>query len=154
MFDWITEFAAWLLILPAVLFFIIYIFFASFPKTRNRAPKWAADGSTFFLILAVHVWMLLLFGHSFLLYLLLVLFILGIVIIIAYARRDGELYVSRVFRTYWRLCFFCFWFSILIALCDWSCTCTYLSAFKLMNVLFWGIKWGMVLPATCPHFIF
>lgn len=73
----------------------------------------AADLSTIFLIIAVHFFMIVLFNRSFLLYILLFLFILGIVIVVTAAKKEGEIQFRKILRGYWRLCFFilryCMW---------------------------------------------
>lgn len=50
----------------------------------------AADLSTIFLIIAVHFFMIVLFNRSFLLYILLFLFILGIVIVVTAAKKKAR----------------------------------------------------------------
>ncbi|WP_167628689.1 DUF3397 domain-containing protein [Listeria valentina] len=108
MLNWTTEISAWLIVCPVFLFFFLYWGLKWGLKSQPRALRWSADLTTLFFILADHFWMVQLFGRSFLLYILLVLFILGIGIVILFALRDGELRLERVFRTYWRLCFFIF----------------------------------------------
>ncbi len=77
MFDWLTNSTAIIIILPVVVF-ILTMFFSSFKlKKSQRRIMLAADLSTIFLIIAVHFFMIVLFNRSFLLYILLFLFILG-----------------------------------------------------------------------------
>ncbi|MBC1520446.1 DUF3397 domain-containing protein [Listeria aquatica] len=108
MLNWTTEMSAWLMVCPVFLFFFFYLGLKWGLKSQPRALKWSADLTTFFFILADHFWMVQLFGRSFLLYILLVLFLVGIGIVVIFALRDGELRLARVFRTYWRICFFIF----------------------------------------------
>ncbi|PSI74798.1 DUF3397 domain-containing protein, partial [Listeria monocytogenes] len=84
-------------------------FFSSFKlKKSQRRIMLAADLSTIFLIIAVHFFMIVLFNRSFLLYILLFLFILGIVIVVTAAKKEGEIQFRKILRGYWRLCFFIF----------------------------------------------
>lgn len=108
MFDWLTNSVAIIIILP-VLIFILTMFISSlWIRKRQRRLMLAADVSTLFLIIAVHYFMIVLFGYSFLLIILLFLFILGIVIVLIAAKKEGEIQFRKIIRGYWRLCFFIF----------------------------------------------
>ncbi len=104
MFNW----NSFLIVLPVIVFLIIFWTVRLLLKQPRRALKLAADFTTLFLIVAVHLFMKLLFNHSFLLYIFLFLFIIGIVIIVLFAKRNGELHIYRTIHIYWRICFFVF----------------------------------------------
>ncbi|WP_088840543.1 DUF3397 domain-containing protein [Listeria sp. ILCC797] len=108
MFNWLTDTTFVLIVLPVIVFLIVFWTVRFLLKQPRRELKLAADFTTLFLIIAVHLFMKLLFNHSFLLYIFLFLFIIGIVIIALFAKRDGEIHVYRTIRIYWRICFFVF----------------------------------------------
>ncbi|EAD5679866.1 DUF3397 domain-containing protein [Listeria innocua] len=108
MFDWLTNSTAIIIILPVVVF-VLTLFLARFKfRKPQRRIMLAADLSTIFLIIAVHFFMIVIFNRSFLLYILLFLFILGIVIVVLAAKKEGEIQFRKILRGYWRLCFFIF----------------------------------------------
>lgn len=108
MFDWLTNSTAIIIILPVVVF-VLTLFLARFKfRKPQRRIMLAADLSTIFLIIAVHFFMIVIFNRSFLLYILLFLFILGIVIVVLAAKKEGEIQFCKILRGYWRLCFFIF----------------------------------------------
>ncbi|EHF3619073.1 DUF3397 domain-containing protein [Listeria innocua] len=108
MFDWLTNSTAIIIILPLVVF-VLTLFLARFKfRKPQRRIMLAADLSTIFLIIAVHFFMIVIFNRSFLLYILLFLFILGIVIVVLAAKKEGEIQFRKILRGYWRLCFFIF----------------------------------------------
>ncbi|EAH4447861.1 DUF3397 family protein [Listeria innocua] len=108
MFDWLTNSTAIIIILPVVVF-VLTLFVARFKfRKPQRRIMLAADLSTIFLIIAVHFFMIVIFNRSFLLYILLFLFILGIVIVVLAAKKEGEIQFRKILRGYWRLCFFIF----------------------------------------------
>ncbi|HBM3599076.1 TPA: DUF3397 domain-containing protein [Listeria innocua] len=108
MFDWLTNSTAIIIILPVVVF-VLTLFLACFKfRKPQRRIMLAADLSTIFLIIAVHFFMIVIFNRSFLLYILLFLFILGIVIVVLAAKKEGEIQFRKILRGYWRLCFFIF----------------------------------------------
>ncbi|AIS60445.1 DUF3397 domain-containing protein [Listeria ivanovii] len=108
MFDWFTNSTAIIIILPVVVFILSMFISGLWMRKRQRRIMFAADMSTLFLIIAVHFFMIVLFGHSFLLYILLFLFTLGIVIVLIAAKKEGEIQFKKIIRGYWRLCFFLF----------------------------------------------
>ncbi|MBK2001599.1 Protein of uncharacterised function (DUF3397) [Listeria ivanovii subsp. londoniensis] len=108
MFDWFTNSTAIIIILPVVVFILSMFISGLWMRKRQRRIMSAADMSTLFLIIAVHFFMIVLFGHSFLLYILLFLFTLGIVIVLIAAKKEGEIQFKKIIRGYWRLCFFLF----------------------------------------------
>lgn len=108
MFDWLTNSTAIIIILPVIVFILSMFISGLWIRKSQRRIMFAADMSTLFLIIAVHFFMIVLFGHSFLLYILLFLFTLGIVIVLMAAKKEGEIQFKRVIRGYWRLCFFLF----------------------------------------------
>lgn len=108
MFDWLTNSTAIIIILPVIVFILSMFISGLWMRKSQRRIMFAADMSTLFLIIAVHFFMIVLFGHSFLLYILLFLFTLGIVIVLMAAKKEGEIQFKRVIRGYWRLCFFLF----------------------------------------------
>lgn len=105
MLSWLINPTALLIILPLMLFFLITFLGKKVLKGSKISVQIAADFSTFFFILADHLFIQLLFGKSVLLYLLLVLFLLGIVVVIFYAKKHGEINFLKVLRSYWRVCF-------------------------------------------------
>ncbi|HGX1649092.1 TPA: DUF3397 domain-containing protein [Listeria innocua] len=108
MFDWLTNSTVIIIILPVVVF-VLTLFLARFKfRKPQRRIMLAADLSTIFLIIAVHFFMIVIFNRSFLLYILLFLFILGIVIVVLAAKKEGEIQFRKILRGYWRLCFFIF----------------------------------------------
>ncbi|MBC1733131.1 DUF3397 domain-containing protein [Listeria seeligeri] len=108
MFDWLTNSAAIIIILPVIVFILSMFISGLWIRKSQRRIMFAADMSTLFLIIAVHFFMIVLFGHSFLLYILLFLFSLGIVIVLMAAKKEGEIQFKKIIRGYWRLCFFLF----------------------------------------------
>ncbi|EFR99492.1 DUF3397 domain-containing protein [Listeria seeligeri] len=108
MFDWLTNSTAIIIILPVIVFILSMFISGLWIRKSQRRIMFAADMSTLFLIIAVHFFMIVLFGHSFLLYILLFLFTLGIVIVLMAAKKEGEIQFKKVIRGYWRLCFFLF----------------------------------------------
>ncbi|MBF2374197.1 DUF3397 domain-containing protein [Listeria seeligeri] len=108
MFDWLTNSTAIIIILPVIVFILSMFISGLWIRKSQRRIMFAADMSTLFLIIAVHFFMIVLFGHSFLLYILLFLFMLGIVIVLMAAKKEGEIQFKKVIRGYWRLCFFLF----------------------------------------------
>ncbi|MBC1581300.1 DUF3397 domain-containing protein [Listeria seeligeri] len=108
MFDWLTNSTAIIIILPVIVFILSMFISGLWMRKSQRRIMFAADMSTLFLIIAVHFFMIVLFGHSFLLYILLFLFTLGIVIVLMAAKKEGEIQFKKVIRGYWRLCFFLF----------------------------------------------
>ncbi|MBM5611127.1 DUF3397 domain-containing protein [Listeria seeligeri] len=108
MFDWLTNSTAIIIILPVIVFILSMFISGLWMRKSQRRIMFAADISTLFLIIAVHFFMIVLFGHSFLLYILLFLFTLGIVIVLMAAKKEGEIQFKKVIRGYWRLCFFLF----------------------------------------------
>ncbi|MBC1485526.1 DUF3397 domain-containing protein [Listeria seeligeri] len=108
MFDWLTNSTAIIIILPVIVFILSIFISGLWIRKSQRRIMFAADMSTLFLIIAVHFFMIVLFGHSFLLYILLFLFMLGIVIVLMAAKKEGEIQFKKVIRGYWRLCFFLF----------------------------------------------
>lgn len=108
MFDWLTNSTAIIIILPVIVFILSMFISGLWMRKSQRRIMFAADMSTLFLIIAVHFFMIVLFGHSFLLYILLFLFMLGIVIVLMAAKKEGEIQFKKVIRGYWRLCFFLF----------------------------------------------
>lgn len=108
MFDWLTNSTAIIIVLPVIIFILTMLLSGfRFRKTQRRIML-SADVSTIFLIIAVHFFMIVLFNKSFLLYILLFLFILGIVIVVIAAKKEGEIQYRKIIRGYWRLCFFIF----------------------------------------------
>lgn len=108
MFNWLTDITSIFIVLPIAVFTVVACFITYIFKRPRYAFKIACDFSTIFLILAVHLFMKLLFGKSFLLYILLFLFLIGIALIFMFAKRDGEIHIKRTIRVYWRICFFVF----------------------------------------------
>ncbi|MBF2671211.1 DUF3397 domain-containing protein [Listeria seeligeri] len=108
MFDWLTNSTAIIIILPVIVFILSMFISGLWMRKSQRRIMFAADMSTLFLIIAVHFFMIVLFGHSFLLYILLFLFTLGIVIVLMAAKKEGEIQFKKIIRGYWRLCFFLF----------------------------------------------
>ncbi|WP_338672807.1 DUF3397 domain-containing protein [Listeria seeligeri] len=108
MFDWLTNSTAIIIILPVIVFILSIFISGLWIRKSQRRIMFAADMSTLFLIIAVHFFMIVLFGHSFLLYILLFLFTLGIVIVLMAAKKEGEIQFKKIIRGYWRLCFFLF----------------------------------------------
>ncbi|MBC1421249.1 DUF3397 domain-containing protein [Listeria seeligeri] len=108
MFDWLTNSTAIIIILPVIVFILSMFISGLWIRKSQRRIMFAADMSTLFLIIAVHFFMIVLFGHSFLLYILLFLFSLGIVIVLMAAKKEGEIQFKKIIRGYWRLCFFLF----------------------------------------------
>ncbi|EPE0982976.1 DUF3397 domain-containing protein [Listeria innocua] len=109
MFDWLTNSTAIIIIILPVVVFVLTLFVARFKfRKPQRRIMLAADLSTIFLIIAVHFFMIVIFNRSFLLYILLFLFILGIVIVVLAAKKEGEIQFRKILRGYWRLCFFIF----------------------------------------------
>ncbi|MBC1940795.1 DUF3397 domain-containing protein [Listeria seeligeri] len=108
MFDWLTNSTAIIIILPVIVFILSMFISGLWIRKSQRRIMFAADMSTLFLIIAVHFFMIVLFGHSFLLYILLFLFLLGIVIVLMAAKKEGEIQFKKIIRGYWRLCFFLF----------------------------------------------
>ncbi|MBF2453926.1 DUF3397 domain-containing protein [Listeria seeligeri] len=108
MFDWLTNSTAIIIILPVIVFILSMFISGLWIRKSQRRIMFAADMSTLFLIIAVHFFMVVLFGHSFLLYILLFLFSLGIVIVLMAAKKEGEIQFKKIIRGYWRLCFFLF----------------------------------------------
>ncbi|AHI56557.1 DUF3397 domain-containing protein [Listeria ivanovii] len=108
MFEWLTNSVAIIIILPVLIFILTMFISGLWIRKSQRRIMLAADVSTLFLIIAVHFFMIVLFNHSFLLYILLFLFILGIVIVLIAAKKEGEIHFSKILRGYWRLCFFIF----------------------------------------------
>ncbi|EFS02586.1 conserved hypothetical protein [Listeria seeligeri FSL S4-171] len=108
MFDWLTNSTAIIIILPVIVFILSMFISGLWIRKSQRRIMFAADMSTLFLIIAVHFFMIVLFGHSFLLYILLFLFTLGIVIVLMAAKKEGEIQFKKIIRGYWRLCFFLF----------------------------------------------
>ncbi|MBC1723426.1 DUF3397 domain-containing protein [Listeria seeligeri] len=108
MFDWLTNSTAIIIILPVIVFILSMFISGLWMRKSQRRIMFAADMSTLFLIIAVHFFMIVLFGHSFLLYILLFLFTLGIVIVLIAAKKEGEIQFKKIIRGYWRLCFFLF----------------------------------------------
>ncbi|MBF2474600.1 DUF3397 domain-containing protein [Listeria seeligeri] len=108
MFDWLTNSTAIIIILPVIVFILSMFISGLWIRKSQRRIMFATDMSTLFLIIAVHFFMIVLFGHSFLLYILLFLFTLGIVIVLMAAKKEGEIQFKKVIRGYWRLCFFLF----------------------------------------------
>ncbi|HCK0306629.1 TPA: DUF3397 domain-containing protein [Listeria innocua] len=109
MFDWLTNSTAIIIIILPVVVFVLTLFLARFKfRKPQRRIMLAADLSTIFLIIAVHFFMIVIFNRSFLLYILLFLFILGIVIVVLAAKKEGEIQFRKILRGYWRLCFFIF----------------------------------------------
>ncbi|MBC1624691.1 DUF3397 domain-containing protein [Listeria welshimeri] len=108
MFDWLTNSTAIIIVLPVIIFILTMLLSGfRFRKTQRRIML-SVDVSTIFLIIAVHFFMMVLFNKSFLLYILLFLFILGIVIVVIAAKKEGEIQYRKIIRGYWRLCFFIF----------------------------------------------
>ncbi|EJI6715874.1 DUF3397 family protein, partial [Listeria innocua] len=100
MFDWLTNSTAIIIILPVVVF-VLTLFLARFKfRKPQRRIMLAADLSTIFLIIAVHFFMIVIFNRSFLLYILLFLFILGIVIVVLAAKKEGEIQFRKILRGY------------------------------------------------------
>ncbi|CAM2362276.1 DUF3397 domain-containing protein [Listeria seeligeri] len=108
MFDWLTNSTAIIIILPVIVFILSMFISGLWMRKSQRRIMFAADMSTLFLIIAVHFFMIVLFEHSFLLYILLFLFTLGIVIVLIAAKKEGEIQFKKIIRGYWRLCFFLF----------------------------------------------
>ncbi|WP_239254635.1 DUF3397 domain-containing protein [Listeria ilorinensis] len=108
MLNWITDPAAWLIILPIIVFIAAHLIIKRMTHKKQKSIKLAADISTFFFILADHLFMLLVLGRSYLLYILLGLFIIGIVLVSVQATREGELHFGKVLRGFWRICFITF----------------------------------------------
>ncbi|MBC1726006.1 DUF3397 domain-containing protein [Listeria seeligeri] len=108
MFDWLTNSTAIIIILPVIVFILSMFISGLWIRKSQRRIMFAADMSTLFLIIAVHFFMIVLFGHSFLLYILLFLFSLGIVIVLMAAKKEGEIQFKKIIRGYWRICFFLF----------------------------------------------
>ncbi|WP_099222367.1 DUF3397 domain-containing protein [Listeria costaricensis] len=108
MLNWLKDPAAWLIILPIIVFIAAQWLIKKRTHKKQKSIKLAADISTFFFILADHVFMLLVFEKSYLLYILLGLFIVGIVLVSVQATREGELHFDKVLRGFWRICFMVF----------------------------------------------
>ncbi|WP_163654374.1 DUF3397 domain-containing protein [Listeria sp. PSOL-1] len=102
---------ALLIVFPLFVFFLITLLGQKIFKRPKASMQMAADFSTFFFILAVCLFAHLLFGKSILLYMLLLLFLLGITVVLFYAKKHGEINFIKVLRIYWRLCF------VLVVLC-------------------------------------
>lgn len=95
MFNWLTDITSIFIVLPIAVFTVVACFITYIFKRPRYAFKIACDFSTIFLILAVHLFMKLLFGKSFLLYILLFLFLIGIALIFMFAKRDGEIHIKK-----------------------------------------------------------
>ncbi|WP_312025837.1 DUF3397 domain-containing protein [Listeria booriae] len=106
--NWLTNVTALVIVAPVLIFTITFMITQYMTKRTPKAVKRSADVTTFFLILAVHFFMIILFGRSFLLYILLLLFLVGIAFVALYAKSQGEINFRKVIRGYWRICFFTF----------------------------------------------
>ncbi|WP_311769356.1 DUF3397 domain-containing protein [Listeria booriae] len=106
--NWLTNVTALVIVAPVLIFAITFMVTQYMTKRTPKAVKRSADVTTFFLILAVHFFMIILFDRSFLLYILLLLFLVGIAFVALYAKSQGEINFRKVIRGYWRICFFTF----------------------------------------------
>ncbi|MBA3924880.1 DUF3397 domain-containing protein [Listeria rustica] len=99
---------ALVIIAPVLIFTVTFMVTQHMTKRTPKAVKRSADVTTFFLILADHFFMIVLFDQSFLLYILLLLFLIGILFVALYAKSQGDINFRKVIRGYWRICFFAF----------------------------------------------
>ncbi|MBC6308423.1 DUF3397 domain-containing protein [Listeria sp. FSL L7-1582] len=99
---------ALVIIAPVLIFTVTFMVTQHMTKRTPKAVKRSADVTTFFLILADHFFMIVLFDQSFLLYILLLLFLIGILFVALYAKSQGDINFHKVIRGYWRICFFAF----------------------------------------------
>ncbi|WP_311769470.1 DUF3397 domain-containing protein [Listeria grandensis] len=106
--NWLTNVTAFVIIAPVLIFTLTFMATQYMTKRTPKAIRRSADVTTFFLILAVHFFMIVLFDQSFLLYILLFLFLVGIVFVAMYAKSQGDINFRKVIRGYWRICFFAF----------------------------------------------
>ncbi|EUJ45147.1 DUF3397 domain-containing protein [Paenilisteria rocourtiae] len=106
--NWLTNITALVIVSPVLIFTVTFMVTQYMTKRTPKAVKRGADVTTFFLILAVHFFMIVLFDQSFLLYILLFLFLIGILFVALYAKLQGDINFRKVIRGYWRICFFAF----------------------------------------------
>ncbi|KGL41131.1 Protein of uncharacterised function (DUF3397) [Listeria newyorkensis] len=106
--NWLTNMTALVIVAPVLIFTVTFMVTQYMTKRTPKAVKRSADVTTFFLILADHFFMIVLFDQSFLLYILLLLFLIGILFVALYAKSQGDINFRKVIRGYWRICFFAF----------------------------------------------
>ncbi|GMB08561.1 uncharacterized protein DUF3397 [Thermolongibacillus altinsuensis] len=93
------------------LFSFIFIYIGAkkiFKQKVKRSFQLAVDGSTIFFILSVHFLIIVIFGRSYGMELLLFLIVTMIMFIIGYWKKTGDVQISKIFKIYWKAHFLLF----------------------------------------------
>jgi hypothetical protein len=99
---------------PLIGYLVIFILSKQLTKNHRRSVQRAIDFSTFLLIFSVHFLILTIWEKSFLWLILIILLIHAFIIVFLHWKYREEIDFSLVFKGYWRMNFFLFFFAYVV----------------------------------------
>lgn len=95
-------------IMPVIVYMIVYILSRKKFKNNKKALRLSADATTLFLIMAVHYAVIALFEHSYLWIIMITLILLASIVLFMHYKVREEVDLKRVFTSFWRAAFLLF----------------------------------------------
>lgn len=114
MTDFLSGTAAVFVTVPLIGYLVIFILSKQLTKNHRRSVQRAIDFSTLLLIFAVHFLILTIWEKSFLWLIFILLLILALVFVFIHWKYREEIDFLRVFKGYWRMNFFLFFFAYIV----------------------------------------
>jgi hypothetical protein len=113
MIDFFSNFIASIVTIPVLGFIAVFIVSKLIFKNRRKAFHMAIDWSTFILILAVHHLIVVIWNHSYLWLLLLLMILVAVCFVIAHWKIKHEIVFLPIFKGIWRMNFLLFFTAYL-----------------------------------------
>ncbi len=96
------------IIVPALVYIVVYPIARSAFKNNRKAAKLSVDVTTFFLILAVHFAVQAMVGESYIWLILIILALTASVVLIVQYKAKDEVDLVRFMKGFWRMTFLLF----------------------------------------------
>ncbi|BBW96804.1 DUF3397 domain-containing protein [Geobacillus icigianus] len=106
--EWLASALATFITAPLLLFLLVYVGARLFGRRKRSSFYAAVNAATVFFIAAVYFLLAVVFHRSYLVPLLLFLFVLHALIALGYWRKQGDFRLRAVFRLFWRASFLIF----------------------------------------------
>ncbi|MCL6585882.1 MAG: DUF3397 domain-containing protein [Anoxybacillus sp.] len=95
---------------PLLAFFVVYFIARKWTRKKKKSFYVAINVSTFFFIVAVHFFIVAIWGKSYFPVMLISLLLLHLVFVIGYWKKKGDIHIPTIFRLFWRFSFLLFFF--------------------------------------------
>lgn len=108
MLEFLSWIAASFVTIPLISYILVFTVVKGVTKNHRLAVNWALDICTLFLIFAVHVMISVIWNHSYLWVILLILIGIAILFVMVHWYTKEEFRVGRALRGFWRFNFLLF----------------------------------------------